>query len=62
MKQSLTVIAIFETATGLALIIAPSIVGQLLFGAEFTGVANPEARMTTSPCSRSVLVVGRGKN
>jgi len=51
-----------RAVTAVYIIIAPSIVGQLLFGAEFTGVANPEARMTTSPCSRSVLVVGRGKN
>ena len=46
MKQSLALTAIFEAATGLALITAPSLVGQLLFGAEFTGVANPAARVT----------------
>jgi len=46
MKQSLTLTAIFEAATGLVLIIAPSLVGRLLFGAEFTGVANPAARVT----------------
>jgi hypothetical protein len=46
MKQSLTLTAIFEAATGLVLIIAPSFVGRLLFGAQFTGVANPAARVT----------------
>jgi hypothetical protein len=46
MKQWLGLTAIIEAATGLALIIAPSLVGRLLFGAEFTGVANPAARVT----------------
>ena len=46
MKQSLGLTAIIEAATGLALIIAPSLVGRLLFGAEFTGVAIPAARVT----------------
>jgi len=45
MKQSLTLTAIFEAATGLVLIITPSLVGRLLFGAEFTGVTNPVARV-----------------
>jgi hypothetical protein len=46
MKGVLTLAAVIEAATGLALIIAPSLVGRLLFGAEFTGVANPAARVT----------------
>ena len=46
MKKVLTLAAVVEAATGLALIIVPSLVGQLLFGAEFTGVANPAARVT----------------
>jgi hypothetical protein len=46
MKQSLALTSIFEAATGLVLIIAPSLVGWLLFGAEFTGVATPAARVT----------------
>jgi hypothetical protein len=46
MKQSLALTAIIEAATGVALIVVPSLVGQLLFGAEFTGVANPAARVT----------------
>jgi hypothetical protein len=46
MKKVLTVAAVVEVATGLALLIVPSLVGRLLFGAEFTGVANPAARVT----------------
>ena len=46
MKQSLGLTAIIEAATGLALIVAPALVGRLLFGTEFTGVANPAARVT----------------
>jgi len=46
MKKVLTLAAVVEAATGLALIIVPSLVGRLLFGTEFTGVANPAARVT----------------
>jgi hypothetical protein len=46
MKKVLTLAAVVEAATGLALIIVPSLIGQLLFGTEFTGVANPAARVT----------------
>jgi len=46
MKRLLALTAIIEAATGLALIIAPSLVGWLLFGAEFAGVAKPAARVT----------------
>jgi hypothetical protein len=46
MKKLLALTAIIEAATGLALIIAPSPVGRLLFGAEFAGVANTAARVT----------------
>ena len=42
----LAVAAVAEVATGMALLIVPSLVGRLLFGAEFTGVANPVARVT----------------
>ena len=45
MKQLLTFVAVIEAATGLALIIAPSLVGRLLLGAESTGVAIPVARV-----------------
>jgi hypothetical protein len=46
MKKVLTVAAVVEVATGMALLIVPSLIGRLLFGAEFTGVANPAARVT----------------
>src|SRR5438067_7347154 len=46
MNKVLTVAAVLEVATGMALLIVPSLVGWLLFGAEFTGVANPAARVT----------------
>jgi hypothetical protein len=46
MKKALSVAAVLEVATGMALLIVPSLVGRLLFGAEFTGVANPAARVT----------------
>ena len=46
MKKVLTVAAVVEVATGMALLIVPSLVGRLLFGTEFTGVANPAARVT----------------
>ena len=41
----LTVAAVAEVATGLALLIVPSLVGRLLFGAEFTGIVIPVARV-----------------
>ncbi len=46
MKKVLTFAAVAEAATGAALLIAPSLVGRLLFGAELTGVAIPVARVT----------------
>jgi hypothetical protein len=38
MKKVLTVAAVAEVATGMALLFVPSLVGRLLFGAEFTGL------------------------
>jgi hypothetical protein len=46
MKKVLIFAAVAEAATGLALVIAPSHVGQLLLGAELDGVAIPVARVT----------------
>jgi hypothetical protein len=46
MKKVLTVAAVLEVATGVALLIVPSLVGRLLFGEELTGVAIPAARVT----------------
>jgi ABC-type cobalamin transport system permease subunit len=56
MKKVLTLAAVVEAATGLALIIVPSLIGRLLFGTEFTGVANPAARVT----GIALLVLGVG--
>ena len=45
MKWVLIFAAVGETATGVALLVVPSIVGQLLLGAELTGVAATVARV-----------------
>jgi hypothetical protein len=45
MKQSLTLTAIIEVATGMALLIVPTFLGRLLFGQEFTGIVTPLARV-----------------
>jgi hypothetical protein len=45
MKHTLIIAAVSEAATGLALLIAPSLVGQLLLGEEFAGVALAVARV-----------------
>lgn len=45
MKTSLLLAAVGEAATGLALLIAPSLVGRLLLGEELTGVAIAVARV-----------------
>ncbi len=46
MKNVLIFAAIVEAATGLALLIIPSLVGQLLLGEQPAGVAIPLARVT----------------
>jgi hypothetical protein len=46
MKRVLILAAVGEVATGGALLIVPSFVGQLLFGADLAGVAIPIARVT----------------
>ena len=46
MKNVLTFAAIGEAVTGLALLIVPSLVGQLLLGEQLTGVAIPVARVS----------------
>jgi hypothetical protein len=45
MKNALVFAAVSEAATGLALLIAPSLVGQLLLGKQLSGVATPVARV-----------------
>ena len=46
MKNVLIVAAVGEVATGLALLVAPSLVGQLLLGQEIAGVTVAVARVT----------------
>jgi hypothetical protein len=46
MKSVLIFAAVAEAATGLALLVVPSLVGQLLLGEDLTGVAIPVARLT----------------
>ena len=45
MKKVLVIAAVAEVATGLALLIVPSLVGQLLLGAELAGLAVTVARV-----------------
>jgi hypothetical protein len=45
MKKVLTIAAVLEVATGVALLIVPSLVGRLLFGEELTGIVIPVARV-----------------
>ena len=54
MKNVLIFAAVAETATGMALLIVPSLVGQLLIGEELTGVAIPVARVA------GIALVGLG--
>ncbi len=46
MKRLLVIVAVSEAATGVALLIVPSLVGQLLFGTELIGIAMTVARLT----------------
>jgi hypothetical protein len=46
MRKVLIIAAVGEAATGLALRVVPSLVGQLLLGERLTGVAIPVARVT----------------
>jgi hypothetical protein len=45
MKNALTFAAVAEVATGLSLLIAPSLVVHLLLGEQLTGLAMPVARV-----------------
>jgi len=45
MKKALIFAAVGEATTGLALLVVPSLVGQLLLGEQLTGVAIPVARV-----------------
>ena len=46
MKKVLIFAAVAEGLTGLALVVAPSMVGQVLLGQQLAGVAVPVARVT----------------
>jgi hypothetical protein len=45
LNQVLRIVSLAEAATGLALLIVPSVVGALLFGDDLTGLAIPVARV-----------------
>jgi hypothetical protein len=45
MKKLLTLAAVAEATTGLALLVVPALVGRLLLGTELTGVSIPVARV-----------------
>ena len=45
MKKLLTLAAVAEATTGLALLVVPALVGRVLLGAELTGVSIPVARV-----------------
>ncbi len=47
MDKVLAVAAASETATGLALVLAPSLVSRLLLGEELSGIAIPIARVAS---------------
>lgn len=46
MRQVLVLAAVGEVATGVAMLLVPSLVGQLLLGAELSGIAVTTARVT----------------
>ena len=46
MKRVLVLAAVSEAATGAALLLAPALVGQLLFGVELDGIAMTVAHVT----------------
>ena len=54
MRRVLALAAVGEIATGLALLVVPSLVGQLLLGEQLAGVAIPVARVA------GIAVIGLG--
>lgn len=46
MKRALAFAAVSEAVTGVALLVTPSLVGQLLLGEQLAGVAIPVARVS----------------
>ena len=61
MKKVLNFAAVAEAATGVALLIAPSLVGQLLLGEALTGVAIPVARVAGIALIALGVTCGRGR-
>ena len=59
MKNALIFAAISEAGTGFALLIVPSLVGQMLFGEQLTGVAMPVARVTGIALIALAVACGR---
>ena len=54
MKKALIFAAVAEALTGLALLLAPSVVGRVLLGEQLTGIAIPVARVA------GIAIVGLG--
>lgn len=54
MRRALAAAAVAEMATGVALVVAPSLVGRLLIGADFTDLAIVAARVA------GIALVGLG--
>ncbi|MBR0718573.1 hypothetical protein [Bradyrhizobium liaoningense] len=61
MSKVLGFAAVAEAATGLALLIVPSLVGQLLLGQRLAGVAIPVARVTGIALISLGICCWRGK-
>ena len=55
MNRVLVLAAVGEAATGAAMLIVPSLVGQLLLGAELTGIAMIVARVAGAPATDVLL-------
>ena len=62
MKNVLIFAAVAEVGTGLALLIVPSLVGQLLLGEELTGIAVPVARVAGIALIALGLHAGRARH
>jgi hypothetical protein len=61
MSKALIWAAAVEAATGLALLVVPSIVGQLLLGQELVGVAMPVARVAGIALIGLAVACGQGR-
>lgn len=59
MKNALILAAIVEAGTGLAMLIVPAFVWQLIFGEQLTGVGIPVARVGAMALIGLGIVAGR---